>query len=404
MGQSNIPLFAYIDESGNTGHNLLDEAQPDFFSAALITKGDFDVRWGEKVSALAAEVGSEALHANVLGIAKIEEIAEDFLNLLISSQASFFVARVEKRYLLATKIFDSLFDSGENAAVAWHHYNIRPLRLMLVFKFAWIIDKETAKLFWSCLLEPNKEKAYSALPDIVSKLALNIERLPDARSRQIIGEALEWARTRPECIHIHMERKIARKAHFPNIVAFANLLDGLDRFSKQHKRKVSRIIHDQQSEFAQTLKMFHELFTNASGEDLHWAGETYSLQKVGGSDFDIKSDSESPGIQIVDLVLWLYSQYRKERPLPPNCLAILAYVFTHGWENDFSFSSVEKLYIDRFGPILSAPLTGEKEKAAREYQKKAEAARQESMAQYDRDGLPPFMRGAPATLSDSGNE
>jgi hypothetical protein len=42
MGQAKIPLYAYIDETGNTGHNLFDEAQPDFFTAALITKGNFD--------------------------------------------------------------------------------------------------------------------------------------------------------------------------------------------------------------------------------------------------------------------------------------------------------------------------------------------------------------------------
>ena len=33
-----------------------------------------------------------------------------------------------KRYLLAVKMFDVLFDSGENAAVAWHNYNLRPLK------------------------------------------------------------------------------------------------------------------------------------------------------------------------------------------------------------------------------------------------------------------------------------
>ena len=45
MGDSKIPLFAYVDETGNTGHNLFDEAQPDFFTAALVTKGDFDIQY-----------------------------------------------------------------------------------------------------------------------------------------------------------------------------------------------------------------------------------------------------------------------------------------------------------------------------------------------------------------------
>ncbi len=28
-------LYAFVDETGNTGHNLFDKAQPDFFTAAL---------------------------------------------------------------------------------------------------------------------------------------------------------------------------------------------------------------------------------------------------------------------------------------------------------------------------------------------------------------------------------
>ena len=30
MGESKLPLYAFVDESGNTGHNLFDVNQPDF--------------------------------------------------------------------------------------------------------------------------------------------------------------------------------------------------------------------------------------------------------------------------------------------------------------------------------------------------------------------------------------
>ena len=35
-------MFAFVDETGNTGSNIFDEAQPDFFTGALITKSNFD--------------------------------------------------------------------------------------------------------------------------------------------------------------------------------------------------------------------------------------------------------------------------------------------------------------------------------------------------------------------------
>ena len=160
------------------------------------------------------------------------------------AKAHFFVSRVEKRYLLASKVFDTLFDSGENAAVAWHHYNLRALRIMLVFKLAATIDEDTARLFWQCLLEPEEEAALKTLPGVCDALQRNLDEVPDARSRQLLTDGLESAKQHPESIQIHTDRKIARKGHFPNMVAFTNLLDGLEDHSKRFKRPVARITHD----------------------------------------------------------------------------------------------------------------------------------------------------------------
>ena len=399
MGQSKIPLYAYVDESGNTGHNLFDEKQPNFFTAALVTKGDFDRVYSNSVRAIAREVGFDALHGKELGLRRLEQISESLLSLLHRSKAVFFVSRVEKKYLLATKLFDSLFDSGENAAIAWHHYNVRPLRIILAFKMAFIVDTETAKAFWKCILEPNEKKAYQMLPDICARLRANVGMLPDEKSRHVLGEALDWAQSHPESIQIHTDRKSSRQGHFPNMVAFANLLDGLETYSKTFRKKVARITHDQQSEFEKTLAMWHEMYSNASSEEIHWAGETYSLQKVVGSEFDVKEDTDSPGIQVADVVLWLYSKFHKGKSLPPGCSAILDYVFSNGWENDFSFAGVEKTLIERFGPMLSQPLTEEQEANAKEMIAKAEENRQRSMEQYEIDKLPPFMRGSSETIT-----
>jgi hypothetical protein len=323
MGESKLPIYAYVDETGNTGHNLFDQVQPDFFTGALITKGDFDIAFGERTRAIAATFGASSLHGKELGIHRLESVSAELLRLFKSAKAYFFVSRVEKTYLLATKMFDSLFDSGENAAVGWHHYNFRALRLMLVFKLAVMIDEETAKLFWKCILEPNERKAYEMLPRICEALQRNVGRVPDERSRQILAEGLEWARIHPESIQIHTDQKIARQGHFPNLVAFMNLLDGLEGLSRSWNRPVARISHDQQSEFQKTIEMWHGIFSNASPEEIRWAGEIYRLQRVPGSNFSVHEDSQCPGIQIADIVLWLYAQFRKGKELPSGCLALV---------------------------------------------------------------------------------
>jgi hypothetical protein len=51
-------MFAFVDETGNTGANLLDAQQPDFFTAALITKSDFDLVYADHVRRIAKKVGA----------------------------------------------------------------------------------------------------------------------------------------------------------------------------------------------------------------------------------------------------------------------------------------------------------------------------------------------------------
>ena len=131
------------------------------------------------------------------------------------------------------------------------------------------------------------------------------------------------------------------------------------------------------------------MFSTASAEEIRWAGETHVFQKVVGSQLEVKEDSASPGIQIADIVLWLYHQFRKDKSLPQRCMAILGYVIENGWESDFSFDGVERTYIQIFGKILATPISADQEADVRKMLDQAEASRLRSMAQYDKDRLPP---------------
>jgi len=279
---------------------------------------------------------------------------------------------LKKKYLLATKVFDSIFDSGENAAISWEDYNLRPLRIILAFKVAHIIDADTARMFWQCLLIPKEADAYALLPQVCERLIENVPRLPDARSREIITDGLVWARDHPEAIQILNDRRSAKQGHFPNMVAFTNLLNGLQHYSQLWKRPVARITHDQQSEFEKSLKLHHEIFSNASPEQMKWAGETYTLQVVPDSEFVVSEDSLSPGIQIVDIVLWIYSQYAKGKRLPGGCERLLRYATDHAWISDFSFKGVEETILEKYGEVLFGEFPAEKEAWARGYLVEAE--------------------------------
>ena len=397
MGESKVPIFAYVDESGNTGKNIFDPSQPDYYAGALVTKGDFDVRYTDRIAKIAAKVGATSIHANELGLVKLETIASDLYDLLSKAGAHFFVSRVEKKYLLATKMFDVLFDSGENAAVAWHNYNFKPFKIILAFKLSYVIDDNIAREFWKILLMTRESDAREALPPVCEALKLRLDILPDQRSRQVLTEGLDWVIKHPECIQFVTEQHIAKKGHFPNLVAFANLLQGLQHLSQLWKKKVACITHDEQNEFGRSLESWHGIFSNASPDVIEWAGESYSLQWTAGSRFVMKPDDASVGVQMADVALWLYGQSLKGKNIQKKSASLLALILERGWHNDFSFAGVESHLIEKYGEILFGPLSPEKMEAAQRMLVMAEERRRASMEQFEADGLPPFSRPVKVT-------
>ena len=295
-------------------------------------------------------------------------------------------------------MFDVLFNSGENAAVAWHNYNIRPMKLMLAFKLAAVIDDNIARKFWDCLLLPREEDSRKKLPEICKSLKARLHILPDERSRDILGSGLDWVIKHPESIHFATEQKIAKQGHFPNLVAFANLLQGLQDYSQRWRKKIARITHDEQSEFGGMLRSWHALFSNAAPDIIQWVGESYSLQMAPGSQFVVKRDVESPGIQMADVALWLYGQSLKGKNIPPGCASILNLVLERGWHSDFSFKGVHDHMMEKWGEVFFGPIDPEKLEASKKMLEFAEKRRLASMAQFEADGLPPFMRDGPKVI------
>jgi Protein of unknown function (DUF3800) len=334
-------LYAFVDETGNTGAKLLDNDQPLFVTAALLTRSDFDRRFGRQVDAIAASLGVDEIHASELGVARLEEIASALLKVVRKAGPAFFLARVEKRYVLAAKIFDTIFDSAENRAVPWHAYNARPLRLMLVFKIASVLDDALSQAFWDALMTKRSDQARAKMADFCRALRGRVGLIPDQRSRQVVGEALDWAAANPEALEFVHQTKQGRKSHLPNMVGFGNLLSGIERQSNVWGRPVEVIRHDRQHEFEQALKFWHQMYSNAREDVVHLPlGEKMVLRKVFGSRLEISSARDSAGIQVIDVILWLFARSLRGHVLPDRCQGLLDYVYSRAYQDDFSFSGV----------------------------------------------------------------
>jgi hypothetical protein len=211
--------------------------------------------------------------------------------------------------------------------------------------------------------------------------------LPDARSRQIVTEALQWALENPENFSTHIRDKINRNAHSPNFVAFTNLMDGLDKASKAWKSRIREIVHDQQSQFEKTLCQWHAVFSRpdlADVEPPHWPGEDepLSLSKAPGSKFRMATEEASPGLQVVDVVLWLFKRVVTDKHIGPRGGRLLNRVFQRGSQNDLSFVGVGAAVEQRLDELMDAQLTEQQITDGARLMAKAEENRIAAMKDY----------------------
>ncbi|MDA1175248.1 MAG: hypothetical protein O2826_12145, partial [Chloroflexi bacterium] len=68
-------MYAYIDESGNTGAHLFDAAQPSFLNVAMSSHVDFDTVFRDRVFRIADSTPLNHLHGSELGLGGVESIA-----------------------------------------------------------------------------------------------------------------------------------------------------------------------------------------------------------------------------------------------------------------------------------------------------------------------------------------
>jgi hypothetical protein len=378
-------MYAYIDETGNTGENLFDSAQPFFMTAALMTRGKFDLIYGGRISTLARRLGVDILHSNELGLHRIEEIAPQLLKAVKDARSSFIISHIVKRDLAVSKLVDTIFDNGENLAVPWQAYNARPLRYLLVFKIAALLDDELLAEFWGTLMERNKNLAYDRFRNVLREILARVHFLPDARSRELISEALTWALGNIEAIHVHSSSKAARYGHLPNMAAFTPVLRGIDRRSQQWGVSVDEIIHDRQSQFGFTLKELHKIYSSAKPKEVHWPFEDEPFTFFGayGSKFKISDKKGSAGIQVIDIVLWLLRKTMQGESLPPKSSKFLNYVVSKAYGHVISLENMSKELSEVMQKLEEAPITEEQLQKAQELLQISEERRKEAMLSYD---------------------
>ncbi|UTC45142.1 DUF3800 domain-containing protein [Treponema vincentii] len=327
-------MFAYIDEAGNTGKNNADLMQPVFSYMTLASKTNLDLDLDNTIRNIFIKYNISELHgAEQNGL--IEFYARDILNLLRENSVSFCTSIVEKEFLSYAKLYDTIFDNVENKGARFQTYQIRSLRFFMLSNLCGITPIKVAHNFYeNCLFAKNEDQAIRVLISTCNSILENIHQLQDERSKEIIGDALTWAIENPEAITTFNTRKIDRWRHLPHIVGFLPMMSMLSLYSRKHKSKINKIIHDEQQQVKKVISEIHRIASDPKTTnkwDLRENG-FYELSKIKNTQFVIKDSTDSYGLQVVDICLYVIMHQEHiltyEYDLP-NTKQLLDYIQEH---------------------------------------------------------------------------
>jgi hypothetical protein len=336
-------MYCFIDESGNAGLELFDPNQPTLYYGLLTAQANLDLVAEPLLKELRCSLGVKRIHANELGVARLSTIADKLARFSKKNDLRFSLLKVTKRDHAIICFFDQVFDSGMNEAVPWHHY-FTPLRYILLFKVAYLFDEVLAKHAWKARRERNTARAAQMLTKLCHDLLARVDRLPDARSRELISGALRWAAENPHEISYGVGNYDSALQISPNLIGFQQVLHTIATQSAARGRTVKKITVDRQTEF-----------NSAQGELADWykklRGHTTSMGP-GMPAFDYSKMPEVPptfspgdasaGLELVDITLWIAKRLQEDKPVSQELANLFWTQAKRGMTDEVSLAGLDK--------------------------------------------------------------
>lgn len=328
-------MFFYIDESGHTGANLFDPEQPILYYGVLSSKLNVDALGGDLLVQICREMGIPRLHAGELGVAGLAPLVPRLMRLVEHLDVRFDLYRVAKADHAIICFFDQVFDHGLNPAITWTGY-WTPLRYLLLWKVALLFDEDLAKRAWQARIEPRDSIAIPIFQEVCEELRQRVTRLPDARSRELVGDALHWAQKNPEAIHYHVYSAKSVLDVTPNVIGFQAVMLGIAGRIRNHRRKAIKIVVDQQSQFNQAQKRLADWYGKARTVQGLMNGPglpKLDFRDMPSTPLTVCESKDSAGLALADIYLWAHRRHFEGKPLAAE-LEYMLYKNAHRGKTD----------------------------------------------------------------------
>lgn len=334
-------MFFYVDESGHTGSELLDSAQPILYYGVISSDLNLDVLAEERLVPLRKRLNVKRLHAAELGVSKLAIIASELLAIQKRFNLRFDFYQVNKPDHAIICFFDQVFDQAMNPAVTWSSY-WTPLRYILLLKLAYLFEEDDARLAWSARIDTDRERANKKLVSVCQRIGRKVYQLPDARSRQLIAEALIWASQNPDAIAYNDSHRDAVKQISPNIIGFQFVMKGIASRILQRGRAASKIIVDRQSEFNKVQKTLADFFVSASGIEVATGRgmPKISFASMPKTPIEFAAGTDSAGLELVDIYLWIFKRVFEGKEMAKQLMPLYNCQLARGNTDEVSLKAI----------------------------------------------------------------
>ncbi|MGQ0619846.1 MAG: DUF3800 domain-containing protein [Panacagrimonas sp.] len=313
-------MFFHIDESGNTGNNLFDAAQPRLSYGVLSSLTNVDVLGEPLMLEIRKRIGQERIHASQLNVAGLTPIVPLLAAIQRKMRFEFDYYFVVKLDYAVTTLFEAVFDQGLNPAVKWDLY-WTPMRYTVIARLASILPVDVLQRSWELSRARKAQLKSSDIFALLTEVRALVLAAPfDERACELIVNALDWGIANP--LQLDYGTDDANMIS-PNAIGYQFVSSAIARrVKKKNRRHPAAIVIDRQNQFnpaqlrthqllgamtkgivampgdEQRTFIKHPLHATLSRDEVMYRGIPDSWPVVSGSENSI-------GLQIVDVYLWL---------------------------------------------------------------------------------------------------
>jgi len=292
----------YIDESGNSGHNIFDDNQPSFFCLGILSGHDLTTI--EKCSEARRRLQVEELHGAKLGLTRISSICSLLIDIVQEYKLTFLCSEINKIYFGKMKFFDVIFDSGTNPGVGPLNCFVKPLKFLLMIRFAELVTHGELKHFWTAYTKCD----VSSLTVLMKNMAERVDDYDtDARTKELLLDCYRGVVSAPE--DVLSSGLITQDS--PNVSSVVMFIHELHKLFDGQNVLINEVVHDTQQQFGMSIEESYRILHQVR---IMWniADWGHKQVKVFSPTFYTCDSKSCDGLQLSDVLLYLHKQARSK--------------------------------------------------------------------------------------------